>query len=766
MNFVSYAQNCEDVVLWRIFSDIKNGFYVDIGAGWPEKDSVTNAFYKRLWTGINVEPNPELFCQLSAARTRDINLDCAIGLGEDNANLFVVPGTGLSTLVSDVARRHEAAGWLSHLRSVKVCTLQSVLQEFLPKGKEVHFLKIDVEGFEKSVVLSNDWDIFRPWVVVIEATQPMSQVESFFEWEDVLLKARYQFVYADGLNRFYLADEHVALKSRFKYPPNVFDQFIPIALIEATDKIAILEQKQLECNESSERDSECIRKLRSDTASLETRLESTSIECKTLTSRLEALSQTLTLTRESLDFAEKRIPLLESSLLQAEERAQGAERLLIIMEQRASAAVSHAGASEERALIAESRADSAEARAQNSDQGAREAEAHALACERRASDAEARADSAEARARNSDLHTQIAELRVADLGQSLADARICVRELEHQLAAGREFTARMETQLALAERRCEEKDNALLKSHESLQILQSESARVTLELERIGTHARMWKMRAERFERSSERCHESLEAERQCMREVLAEKRELQSALHNAQQQIVTLHASNHFHWQRTQELEISYLSVASQREAYESQSHALLDELSAVRSSLSWRITAPLRVMAKPLLRVAKMCIRPRDLLPTLVGSSMKNAGLVRSVHSLVDWSPRIARFAKHLVARILNEDSSRHQAPPALLVDSLAQGLVSDTSPRIDILDLQVVGTELAHGISPNASANELAQTDLAVDDHYPKGLPLEPVVVQPKPPVMESRQSRRNRSRAEWAASVRQGGASKCA
>ena len=45
LSFTSYAQNFEDVLLWRALRGIKNGFYIDIGAYAPDDDSVTRAFY-------------------------------------------------------------------------------------------------------------------------------------------------------------------------------------------------------------------------------------------------------------------------------------------------------------------------------------------------------------------------------------------------------------------------------------------------------------------------------------------------------------------------------------------------------------------------------------------------------------------------------------------------------------------------------------------------------------------------------------------------
>ena len=56
MTFVSYAQNFEDVMLWRALREVTHGFYIDVGAADPDSDSVTRAFYDRGWSGINVEP--------------------------------------------------------------------------------------------------------------------------------------------------------------------------------------------------------------------------------------------------------------------------------------------------------------------------------------------------------------------------------------------------------------------------------------------------------------------------------------------------------------------------------------------------------------------------------------------------------------------------------------------------------------------------------------------------------------------------------------
>ena len=87
---ISFAQNFEDVMLWRVFRDQPTGFYVDVGAADPTKNSVTKWFYDLGWSGINIEPQPEYFKTLQLQRARDTNLNCGVGAarGEALARIF------------------------------------------------------------------------------------------------------------------------------------------------------------------------------------------------------------------------------------------------------------------------------------------------------------------------------------------------------------------------------------------------------------------------------------------------------------------------------------------------------------------------------------------------------------------------------------------------------------------------------------------------------------------------------------------------------
>lgn len=233
MSFVSYAQNYEDVMLWRALRGVQSGVYIDVGAWSPDLDSVTKAFSERGWYGINVEPNPIYFAELVERRPNDINLDIAIGDHDGMISMSFIPESGLSTAEEQFIHNYEDAGYTLNTQQVKISTLAAIWAEHLRDVSDVHFLKVDVEGLEKAVLTGNDWTRFRPWIVVVEATLPTSQIENHHEWEGILLTAGYIFAYADGLNRYYVAQEHRELIDAFKYPPNVFDDFTVVDLVEA-----------------------------------------------------------------------------------------------------------------------------------------------------------------------------------------------------------------------------------------------------------------------------------------------------------------------------------------------------------------------------------------------------------------------------------------------------------------------------------------------------------------------------------------------------
>ena len=237
--FISYSQNFEDVILNRVFRDKESGFYIDVGAHHPVYDSVTKSFYDRGWRGINIEPVREFFDLLQQNRPQDINLHLAAGDSDSQLTFFELKDSGFSTLDKELAIQLAAErNLILSCYEVPVNTLAEICRKHVDGS--IDFLKIDVEGWEEQVIAGNNWEFFRPTLVLLEATIPNSPIRRDTNIRSFLEIKGYDLVYFDGLNDYYLAKEASDLRLHFQTPPNVFDDFIRFESIDLKKQIVSL----------------------------------------------------------------------------------------------------------------------------------------------------------------------------------------------------------------------------------------------------------------------------------------------------------------------------------------------------------------------------------------------------------------------------------------------------------------------------------------------------------------------------------------------
>ena len=258
---ISYAQNCEDVLLSRFFKGDSPQCYVDVGAGHPIFHSVTKHFYEAGWQGINIEPREQLWRQLQQERPRDTNLCCAVS---DQPTILTfhevtVPSdmsddpSGISTLDAELAAAYQRAGYKVCSQTVANRRLTEILTEY--NINEIGFLKIDVEGFELSVMRSLDWNRWRPRVVIAECTIPMSGEICDSQSRSFLGQNGYMEAFFDGLNRYYVRFEDAGRIQRLCTPANVLDCYetqeahqLKLRVSELSEQVQFLEEKLAQVN--------------------------------------------------------------------------------------------------------------------------------------------------------------------------------------------------------------------------------------------------------------------------------------------------------------------------------------------------------------------------------------------------------------------------------------------------------------------------------------------------------------------------------------
>ena len=216
---LSYAQRFEDFHLWRCFGGQASGFYIDIGAGHPVYDNVSFAFYLAGWRGICVEPNPALAALNRAVRKRDHLYEGLAGAAPGEATLYLQREFhGLSTTVAEHAQTAaKEVGRSAEAMSLPVTTLAALCEQHALGAYE--FLKVDVEGAEADVLRGADFSKARPKVIMVEAIKPFSLAPAWDEWEPMLARAGYAYVWDDELNRYYVAEEARGLADKLTAGP-------------------------------------------------------------------------------------------------------------------------------------------------------------------------------------------------------------------------------------------------------------------------------------------------------------------------------------------------------------------------------------------------------------------------------------------------------------------------------------------------------------------------------------------------------------------
>ena len=173
--------------------------------------SVSKLFYDKGWHGINVEPSA-YYKELVRQRPRDQNVNSAVSDEDGEATFY------LSAYHPD----HSSLLDVHHAESITVPTQR--LDTILARTTErIAFMKVDIEGYERQALGSNNWKRHRPLVLVIEAIEPHTHRPNHQDWEDIVLQAGYRYSCFDSINRFYYREDFPHLHDRLDTPlPTLF----------------------------------------------------------------------------------------------------------------------------------------------------------------------------------------------------------------------------------------------------------------------------------------------------------------------------------------------------------------------------------------------------------------------------------------------------------------------------------------------------------------------------------------------------------------
>ena len=165
------SQFNEDIYLNSFFAKDYIGKFVDLGCFHPTRDNNTFRFYKKKWTGINVDLNPITIELFNFFRSKDININCAISDKRTLKKMYFIDNLSPLNTLDQNHLKFLKKNFLFKNKDfkekiIKTENVNNILKKY--KFHKVDFLNIDLEGLEYEVIKSINFKKFKINLICIE----------------------------------------------------------------------------------------------------------------------------------------------------------------------------------------------------------------------------------------------------------------------------------------------------------------------------------------------------------------------------------------------------------------------------------------------------------------------------------------------------------------------------------------------------------------------------------------------------------------------
>ena len=182
----SFSISNVDLVINRIFKNLNNGIYIDIGCNHPIKYNNTYLLYKRGWKGINVDLDQKSIEEFNQFRPNDYNISSLVSdkSNEDKEIYIYHERSAINTISKELVDSRIDKPKTKIVKRTK--TLNDIIFESPFNNKKINFLTIDVENHEYEVLKNFEFKKYDIDIIVTELHDISKKIEIYTQSLDYI----------------------------------------------------------------------------------------------------------------------------------------------------------------------------------------------------------------------------------------------------------------------------------------------------------------------------------------------------------------------------------------------------------------------------------------------------------------------------------------------------------------------------------------------------------------------------------------------------
>ena len=163
----SYSISNVDLIIDRLFNNINNGVYIDVGCNHPIKYNNTYILYKKGWRGINIDSDKDSIKLFNQHRKNDHNVNAIVSNNEEVKELYYYHNrSAINTLSKDLVDSRSTKP--KKIIKEKSTTLNKIIENSPFEKEKINLLSIDIENHEYEALKEFNFSKYRIDVIIAE----------------------------------------------------------------------------------------------------------------------------------------------------------------------------------------------------------------------------------------------------------------------------------------------------------------------------------------------------------------------------------------------------------------------------------------------------------------------------------------------------------------------------------------------------------------------------------------------------------------------